>query len=221
MSRNTLSLVALVLTTTFYASPVCSGNDRIEIGRFSTGDLSGWQPKIFSGKTHYVLRLADDQLLALYADSQGAASGLYFRTRVDLRKTPYLHWSWKVENLLADHDDERSKTGDDYPARLYVVFSGGLFFWRTLAINYVWSSNQPVGSQWPNAFTANARMIAVHAGKADLGRWVSEKRNVLDDYRHLFSVESGPVDAVALMTDTDNTQLRAHAWYGDIWFSSH
>lgn len=176
-------------------------------------------PKIFSGKTSYVLRSADDRLLALHADSQGTASGLYFQTRVDLRKTPYLNWSWKVENLLAGHD-ERSKSGDDYPARIYVVFSDGLFFWRTLAINYVWSSNQPIGSQWPNAFTANAQMIAVHAGKDDLGRWVSEKRNVLVDYHHLFSGEPGIVDAVALMTDTDNTHLSAQAWYGDIWFSS-
>lgn len=199
--------------------PAWGEESRIPIGRFSQGDLTGWQPKVFSGKTHYELRSIDHRR-ALYAKSHGTASGLYFKTHVDLHKTPYLNWSWQVENILPGHD-ERSKGGDDYPARLYVVFSGGLLFWRTLAINYVWSSNQPTGSQWPNAYTANARMIAVHAGKADLGRWVREKRNVLADYRRLFGADPGPVDAVALMTDTDNTHLKASAWYGDIWFSDH
>jgi hypothetical protein len=101
-----------------------------------------------------------------------------------------------------------------------VVFSGGLFFWRTRAINYVWSSNQPEGASWPNAFTGNARMIAVESGPQRLGQWVSEQRNVAEDYRRLFGGEPGSVDAVAIMTDTDNSGQQASAWYGDIWFAA-
>jgi hypothetical protein len=101
-----------------------------------------------------------------------------------------------------------------------VVFSGGLLFWRTKAINYVWSSNQPVGSQWDNAYTANAKMVAVASSSTRLGRWVEESRNVAEDYRHLFGTQPGPVDAVAIMTDTDNSGQQAQAWYGDIWFSA-
>ena len=101
-----------------------------------------------------------------------------------------------------------------------MVCSGGLFFWRTRAINYVWSSNQSVGSSWPNAFTGRARMVAVESGAAKAGRWVDERRDVLADYRRLFGSDPGDVDAVAIMTDTDNTGLSATAWYGDIWFSS-
>ncbi len=217
MSRGTPCRMALLLGGCLLAATATADTVRIGIGRFSAGDLAGWQPKVFAGETRYVLQSVD-QRRVLYADSRGTASGLYYRTRVDLARTPDLNWSWKIANVLSGHD-ERSKAGDDYPARLYVAFSGGALFWRTRVINYVWSSNQPVGSEWPNAFTANARMIAVHAGAADVGRWISEKRNVLADYRRLFGEEPGPVDAIALMTDTDNTGRSARAWYGDIWFS--
>ncbi len=118
-------------------------------------------------------------------------------------------------------NNERTKDGDDYSARVYVVVSGGVFFWRTRAINYVWSSNQPVGTSWPNAFTDNALMLAVRSGKSnDVGRWVQERRNVREDLRQLLGKEITQIDAVAVMTDSDNTQQSTSATYGDIYFSS-
>ncbi|MFC6673115.1 DUF3047 domain-containing protein [Marinobacterium aestuariivivens] len=195
-----------------------TGAETVEVGRFSAADLEGWHSKSFVGHSRYELRRDAGQLV-LHASSRSAASGLYREIEIDLDRTPLLAWSWKVANLI-DTPDERSKAGDDYPARIYVVFSGGLAFWRTRAINYVWSSRQPAGSEWPNAFAANARMIAVRGGSADVGQWVHECRDVRADYRRLFAAEPGPVDAVALMTDTDNTGLEASAWYGDIRFES-
>src|SRR5690606_18146856 len=115
----------------------------------------------FVGETDYRLFRVNGHT-ALRAQSHASASGRYKEVVIDLAKAPVLHWSWKVDNLLPGLD-EQSKAGDDYPARIYVVFSGGLFFWRTRAINYVWSSNQPAGTTWPNAFTANARMVAVRS----------------------------------------------------------
>jgi hypothetical protein len=190
--------------------------DRLDVARFSAGDLDGWKPKSFAGETRYRLEIRAGRQ-ALHAVSNASASGLYREVTIDLKKTPYLHWSWRVGNLLATQD-ERSKPGDDYPARVYVVFSGGPFLWRTRAINYVWSSHQPAGSEWPNAFTANARMVAVRSGAAAVGQWVHESRNVYDDYRRAFGEEPGEVSAIAVMTDTDNTGQAAEAWFGDIWF---
>jgi hypothetical protein len=185
---------------------------RLEIGRFSSGDLAGWKEKSFKGETRYAARDG-----ALCAQSSAAASGLFREIEVDLGRTPWLHWSWRVENGLHG-GDERSKSGDDYPARVYVVFSGGVAFWRTRAINYVWSGAQPEGAIWPNAFTANARMVAVRSGARQFGEWLEERRDVRADYLEIFGVEAPDVDAVAIMTDTDNTGTSAAACYGDIWF---
>ena len=191
---------------------------RIDVARFSQGDLKGWQTKVFSGKTFYALRKEGDRTV-LHADSHAAASGLYRETSIDLGKTPILNWTWKVDNILTGND-ERTKAGDDYPARVYVVFSGGAMFWRTRAINYVWSNKQPTGSSWFNAFTSNAGMIAVESGVSRTGQWIQINRDVLADYRRIFGEEPGAVDAVAIMTDTDNTGASATAWYGDIWFTA-
>ncbi len=199
--------------------PVLSwaSDDRVDIARFSRGDLSGWQSKAFAGETRYFLQNKDGRT-ALRADSNAAASGLYREVSIDLGKTPILNWTWQAGTMLTG-TDERTRAGDDYAVRVYVVFSGGLMFWRTRAINYVWSNRQPIDSSWLNAFTNNARMIAVESGPARLNQWVSEKRDVHADYRRLFGEKPGRVDAVAIMTDTDNTRTTVTAWYGDIWFS--
>ena len=156
---------------------------------------------------------------ALFADSRGAASGLYREIRVDLNRTPWLQWSWRVDRVLSGVD-ERTKAGDDYPARVYVVVSGGAAFWKTRSLVYVWSSHQPVGATWNNAFTSNARVMALRSGTGDAGRWVSEKRDIRADFRQLFGEDIEQIDAVALMTDTDNSGQSATAWYGDIYFTA-
>lgn len=207
-----LRLLMVIVATTLAADA------RIVVGDFSSGSLAGWERKSFEGETRYEL-VSGQGRRALRADSHDAASGMYREIRVDLHETPYLHWSWKVEETLGGID-ERSRRGDDYPARVYIVFSGGFFFWRTRALNYVWSSNQPRGASWPNAYTDNARMIAVRSGPDETGRWVSERRNVRADYRRMFGEDVRFADAVAIMTDTDNTGKAATAYYGDIYFAA-
>lgn len=211
-----MAMLAWVLA--FLPALSSAGNERVDIARFSRGDLAGWKPKMFSGSTHYAFTNENGRT-ALRAQSNATASGLYREVSIELGKTPILNWTWKTGNILAGAD-ERTRAGDDYPARVYVIFSGGMMFWRTRAINYVWSSGRPVGSGWPNAFTGNAYMIAIESGAERVGRWVGERRDVLADYRQAFGEEPGRVDAVAIMTDTDNTGTTATAWYGDIWFSS-
>lgn len=189
----------------------------ITVGNFADGNLSGWEEESFVGHTDYQL-VTDDNRTVLRAQTDASASGLFREIDVDLNQTPTLNWSWKVSNTY-EGNDERRKSGDDYPARVYVVVSGGLLFWRTRAINYVWSSHQPVGTVWDNAYTGNAKMIAVQSGTEKTGQWVTEKRNVRADFKRLFGEEIGEINAVAIMSDSDNAKQSATAWYGDIYFT--
>ena len=214
MSSKTL-WGAVLLTV---AIPAGAVGEKLMIGQFSAGDRQDWQTKSFKGETRYSIDDKSGQR-ALFADSQGTASGLYREIRVDLNRTPWLNWSWRVDKVL-NGVDERSKAGDDYPARVYVVVSGGAAFWKTRSLVYVWSSNQPVGTTWNNVFTANARVMALRSGTKDAGRWVSEKRDIRADFRQLFGEDIEAIDAVALMTDTDNSGQSATAWYGDIYFTA-
>jgi hypothetical protein len=138
---------------------------------------------------------------------------------IDLDKTPYLYWRWRVDGVL-DSPNEHSREGDDYPARIYVVKEGGWVPWRTLSINYVWSSSQAQGSVWPSAYTDRSMMVAVRSGPSDTMLWKAERRNIKEDFKRLFGQCVHQVDLVALMTDTDNTGAKVIAWYGDIYFAS-
>lgn len=181
-------------------------------------DLSQWKPEKFSGETSYEVINIDNQQ-AIKAQADKSASGLVRKMKIDLSKTPYMNWSWKVDNVLKDID-ETQKDGDDYAARVYVVISGGLFFWRTRAISYAWASRQPKNSHWPNAFTDRAVMVAVESGPELSGQWVTEKRDILEDIQKLLGVDKTSIDAVAIMTDTDNSNQSATAYYGNIYFTA-
>ena len=182
------------------------------------GDIAGWEEKVFKGETSYET-VRQGGRAVVRATSSGTASGLYLQRRIDLDKTPILRWSWRVDATLGDID-ERTRAGDDYSARVYVIRSHPVFLWRTRAVNYVWASTMAAGETWPNAYTDSSRHVAVRSGDALAGQWVDERRDVRADFRELFGKSVRYVDAVAIMTDTDNTGGTAVAYYGDITFAS-
>ena len=209
------TLLMLLFSGFWLVAPLATAME-LTVGDFSSGNLADWKTKPFQGMTSYRLVMQDGRQV-LEAESKRAASGLVREIRVDLEKLPHLNWSWRVDDVLTGID-ERTKAGDDYPARVYVIVSGGVAFWRTRTLIYVWSSRQPAGSTWENAFTGNARVMALQSGKAT--GWLSEHRDVRADFKTCFNDEISFIDAVAIMTDTDNSQQEARAWYGDIFFSS-
>jgi hypothetical protein len=191
---------------------------QLPLGEFSRNRLDGWEHKRFKDETRYRLQTLDG-VTVLKADSQAAASGLFKEQRIDLEQTPFLNWSWRIGNRL-NGLNEQSKVGDDYAARVYVVVKGGLAFWQTRAISYVWSGNTAKDSVWPNAFAGNhAMMLALRGPEAPINVWYGEKRNVRADLQKLFGEDLRFIDAVALMTDTDNSGGQVSAFYGNIWFS--
>jgi len=192
----------------------------IYLGDFSKGKLDNWVNKAFSGKTQYsIVNDSEDKTKSvLKAVSDNAASGLFVKKKIDLNKTPYLHWSWKTDKLYTNLN-ESEKQGDDFVARIYIVVDGGIFFWKTQALNYVWSSSFQQGHSWPNPFTTNATMFAVESGEKKLGKWLYYSRNVQQDLKKLIGKEVRYIDAVAVMTDSDNAGQQATTYYGDIYFS--
>lgn len=220
MSKRVVAATLSALFLNFSYSANAEDDHNLTIGRFSQGKLDNWEIKEFSGKTEYqiVNDNGERKSRVLKAKSKGSASGLFIEKRIDLEKTPYLHWSWKTEKLYSDLDESK-KQGDDFVARIYIVLDGGLFFWKTRALNYVWSSSFRKGQAWPNPFTANATMFAVESGDKNLGKWLHYSRNVGEDLNKLMNKEVRYIDGVALMTDSDNAGQQATTYYGDIYFS--
>ncbi len=208
----------MFLTGSFLLAQAPLAGETIYVGRFSQNELSHWQTKSFADPTHYVLREENDKTI-LVANSNNSASGLFQEITIDLKRTPFLNWYWQVIDPLPSLP-EQTKAGDDYAARIYLIKQGGIFFWQTKALNFVWSSGQAKETLWPNAFAGkNVMMLAVR-NNDDQG-WHCEKRDLRADWQRAFGEATNKLDAVALMTDSDNSKGQAAAYYGDIWFSSN
>ncbi|MBW7833003.1 MAG: DUF3047 domain-containing protein [Simplicispira suum] len=155
---------------------------------------------------------------------------------VDLQTTPVLCWLWRVDDVLKQADLSR-KAGDDYAARVYVTFtlppesmSAGLRFKLALgrslygelvpdaAVNYVWDNRHPIGTRAFNAYTDRAAMVVQRSGKAQAGRWVSERVNVLADATQAFGKLPFRASLLAVASDTDNTGEQARAGFAELHF---
>ena len=185
------------------------------IDDFAAGLSAKWEKKVFQGETAYRAVLEEGRP-AVKAESRSSASAMIYRISIDPKAYPRLSWSWKIGRTIGK-GDERTKEGDDYAARVYVVFPSTLF-WRTRAVNYIWANRLPQGAFLPNAYTGNAVMVAVESGDANADRWIDEERNLVEDYRRAFGEDPPKIGAVAIMTDTDNTGEEAIAWYGAVRF---
>jgi len=206
--------VSLLIVTALCLTALASADaDKISFGSFAKTGLQGWTKKIFKGETDY--RIVDDAgYQVLQAKSSAAASGLVFETEYNTNDYPILAWRWKIDHII-EKGDSRTKSGDDYAARIYVIFPHW-FFPKTRTLNYIWANRLPKESIQPNAFTGNAMMIAVESGDEKAGQWISVRRNIIEDYRRAFGENPPNVGAIAVMTDTDQTGESAIAWYSDI-----
>ena len=213
---NRRSWIARILVTLAAAASGVASAESVVL--LQAGDISSWKEKRFKGSTVYETVTVGGRA-ALRATSNGTASGLFRRVRIDIEKTPILRWSWRVEKSL-DGVDERTRGGDDYSARVYVIRRHPLLFWMTRALNYVWSSSLPKGTAWPNAYTNAVHMVAVRSGTSEAVGWIDERRDVREDFLDLFGRHVRYIHGVAVMTDTDNAGGIAVAYYGDISFSS-
>lgn len=211
--RRILAAFSVVTIFALLSATFCQAAE-LHVGDFAAKDLSGWKTKSFKGETQYTF-VKDGDATVLKAYSKAAASGLFKKIKVDPLQYPVIRWSWKIDHTLKK-EDATKKDGDDFAARVYVIFPS-IFFWKTKAIIYVWSAKLPKGSATYNPYSSKVIFVPVESGDENAGKWVNEERNYCEDYRKLFGGEPPRLGAVAIMTDTDNTGEEATAWYGDIY----
>ena len=213
MPLKSLLIMFCLCSLSAYAGPVYISN-------FAKLPLNDWQHKSFKDYTQYQIISLNKQRV-LQAKSTAVASSLYKEVQIDLQKTPYLNWSWRVDKKLSI-SNELSKQGDDFAARIYLIIKGKWFFWQTRAINYVWANHSPKNKTWPNPFAGRSvMMIAVRSDTDQTKHWYTEKQNVLTDFKKYFGDDIRYIDAIAIMTDTDNAAGSALSYYANIYFSEH
>jgi hypothetical protein len=242
-ARLIASLAAAFLAGCAGAPPPPEEIQLPAVGKFSAEPAgavlpSGWRVWQISGlKRPTEYRLVDNEgRTVVFARSRGAASGLVYPVSLDLKEYPLLHWHWKVPQLIEGADNTRRHT-EDSPVRIVITFEGDKsklpFEDRLFAdqfklftkqefpyaiLMYIWENRAPVGTLIENLHTSRVRMIVADSGSANTGKWREETRNVYEDYRRAFGEEPPRVRTVGIMTDSDNTETDAEAYYGDITF---
>ncbi|MDZ7666475.1 MAG: DUF3047 domain-containing protein [Desulfotignum sp.] len=195
-----------------------------------------WEAMTFSGidrHTGYTL-VQDDGRTVIKADSRNAASGLIRFLRVDPADYPVIQWHWKIDHVL-EKGDAGTRQGDDYAARIYVAFAfdpDQATWWERArhksaavlsgkevpgsALNYIWANKAPKNSILTNPYISESMMVAVQSGNTHAGRWITEQRNIVDDYRQAFGRTPPEIIGIGIMTDTDDTGEETTGYYGDI-----
>lgn len=195
-----------------------------------------WKRMNFTGlkRTRYSLEELNGKTV-VKAVSEQSSSGLVRELEVDLKEYPIMRWSWKTSNII-QNSDLTKKDGDDYPARIYLMFDYDIrnLSWGerqririlravygripTRAMNYIWENKAPLGTVAPNPYTDLVTMVVVENGDGNTGKWLHYERNVYQDYIDIFGEEPPLVGAIAIMSDSDDTGESATTWFGDITF---
>ena len=209
-----ISTILLLMTSLVYTA-------EIKVFDFTENELSNLQVrKVRGADNETIYTLGSNEAGNFYkAVADNAASGLGKEIKIDLNKTPYLNITWKIEKDLPGIK-ENTKKGHDFAARVFAVKKTGATPLSNRAINYVFSSNNDVGFNAPSPYTKKSIDNVMASTKNNLNEWVTVKSNVKEDFKRFHNLDVNELDGLAIMSDTDNSKLKAIAYYQNIYFSA-
>ena len=195
--------------------------ENTKVFEFTNSELSKLEVRKIRGadnKTNYSVG-SNENGNFLKAIADNAASGLGKEINIDLNKTPFINITWKVEKDLPGIK-ENTKKGHDFAARVFVIKKTGATPLSNRAINYVFSSNSVIGFNRPSPYTKKSIDYILASTKENLNEWITVKANVKNDFKKFHNLDVNQLNGLAIMTDTDNSKMKAIAYYQNIYFTS-
>ena len=198
-----------------------SFSNEIKVFEFTEKELSELQVRKVRGADNQTIYSVGSNDKGNYykAIADNAASGLGKEIKIDLNKTPIINITWKIEKDLPGIK-ENTKKGHDFAARVFAVKKTGATPLSNRAINYVFSSNSEIGFNSPSPYTKKSIDNVLATTKDNLNKWITVKANVKEDFKRFHDLDVNELDGLAIMSDTDNSKMKAVAYYQNIYFSS-
>jgi hypothetical protein len=218
MAKSYFALFNTAMASTLLlVSQVAWAEDRLVVADFSSaavggGVPAGWELKEKSGKADFSI-VKDGDILAARFRSNDTSFSLQKEVKVDLKKFPMLAWKWKATKLPVGGDFRKSKT-DDQAAQLFVAFT------KTKSIVYIWDTSAPqdlMESTSPVPFMT-VKVVVVRSGPMETGKWISESRNVYEDYKKMYGSEPPEVSGIRLQINSQHTGTSAESFFADVAF---
>ena len=216
-----MNILTIILIFIFVSIGTGFANE-IKVFNFTTDELSNLEVRKVRGaenKTIYTIG-SNENGSFLKAVADNAASGLGKEGKIDLNKTPFINITWKIEKDLPGIK-ENTKKGHDFAARVFAVKKTGATPLSNRAINYVFSSNNEIGSNSPSPYTKKSIDNVLASTKKNLNEWVTVKANVKEDFKRFHDLDVNELDGLAIMSDTDNSKMKAIAYFQNIYFSKN
>jgi len=208
--------IKILIITLFITTNLKS--ETLKVFDFTEEEFSQLKKRKVKGETSWKLG-SNEEGNYIRAEAEGVGSGLGKEVSIDLNKTPIINITWKIEKDLSGII-ENSKKGHDFAARVFVVKKTGSTALSNRAVNYVYSSNSEIGEYWRSPYTKKSIDYVLSTTKQNLNEWVTVKANVKEHFKLLHDLDVNELNGIAIMTDTDNSKLKAISYYQNIYFSS-
>ena len=221
MRHVLVGFASMILTA---AIAVSAGSPAIVVEDWSTqpsggaGIPDGWTGQSWGSPRYDFTVVTDGSERVLHLKSRGDNSTISKEIKIDVRELPLLVWRWKAVALPAGGDCRKRAT-DDQAAQVYVAFPRFPTAARSRIIGYVWDTTAPAGTIVKSESSSLVTYVVVRSGTAELGRWLTETRNVYDDFRRIYGeAPTEPVGAVSVAIDSNDTRSSAESYVGAISF---
>ena len=208
----------ILITSIFFLLLEATIAEEVMVFDFTEDEFKTLKVKKVKGKTTWSLG-SNEKGNFIKAEAEGKGSALGKELKVDLLKTPFINITWKVEKGLSGII-ENSKKGHDYAARVFVIKKTGATALSNRAINYVFSSNNSINDNWPSPYTKKSIDYVLSTTKKNNNEWVTVKANVKKHFKKFHNLDVVELTGVAIMTDTDNSKMKAISYYQNIYFSA-
>ncbi len=183
------------------------------------GIPEGWKGQNW-GSPAYDMTIVENsgtKVLHLKSQNEGSTISKEIKGKVVLKATPILAWRWKVV-MLPKGGDSRHKQTDDQAAQIYIAWPRFPESVRSRIIGYVWDTTAPAGTIVPSQKTGTVTYVVVRSGAAELGRWIAEERNVVEDFKKIYGEEPDNPGALSVAIDSNDTNSSAESFLGEIVF---
>jgi len=209
----------LALAALAWAADVVLIEDWSSYAVGTKGIPPGWQKQRWGSPSYDFTVIENDGQKALHLKSAGDSSTISkeIKGKVTLKETPILEWRWKVV-ALPRGADSRQKETDDQAAQLYVTWPRFPEAVRSRIIGYIWDTTAPAGSTIKSQKTGTVTYIVLRSGEAELGKWVTERRNVREDFKKVYGEEPDDPSIVSFGIDSDDVKGSAESFMGAIRF---
>jgi Protein of unknown function (DUF3047) len=219
MTRFVVMAVLFVFTVTAWASEVVIDDWKSQtLG--AKGIPEGWLGGQTWGLPQHDMTIEENEghrVLHLKSKIESSAVRKDLRGKINLKETPVLEWTWKAV-VLPKNGDCRKKTADDQAAQIYVVWPRFPEAVRSQIIGYIWDTTTPAGSIVRSEKTSTVTYVVVRSGTADLGKWITERRNLVEDYKKVYGGQPEGLGYISIAIDSDDTVSSAESFFGKILF---